>query len=196
MDGRASMACCLVMSRRTNGHVNERESIHEIRYDSCGRRRSSGLVAARLRPGRVAALRHRGRLLSRSRRGDDPLRSRRSVCSPSKPAWRPSVHQRRIWRSSRRRPQGMLPVLLKHLSVPEPLFGRSEHPAGVGQCDEQRSLERLPISFIAERSREMTLSANRGHPEAMISSPTRCPAARASAEPIDHRSRNFQPSRR
>ena len=103
-----------------SGHVldNQRScerkgSIYEIPHDSCGRGRSSGLVAVRLRP-RVAALRHRGRLLSRSRRGGGPLRSRRRVCSPSKPTWRPSVQQRRVWRSYPRRPQGMLPVLLKH----------------------------------------------------------------------------------
>ena len=118
--GAASLDSCPVMFRTTNVHVNERDCIYEIRYDSSGRGRSSGLVAARLRPRRVAALRHRGRLLSRSRRGGGPLRSRRRVCSPSKPAWRPYVQQRRIWRSSRRRPQGMLPVLLKHLSVPNP----------------------------------------------------------------------------
>jgi hypothetical protein len=88
-------------------------SIHEVPNDSCGRGRSSGLVAARLRP-RVAALRHRGRLLSCSRRGGDPLRSRGRVCSPSKPAWRRSVQQRRVWRSYPGRPQGMLPVLLRH----------------------------------------------------------------------------------
>jgi hypothetical protein len=104
-----------------SGHVSDDQrscerkgSIHEVPNDSCGRGRSSGLVAARLRP-RVAALRHRGRLLSCSRRGGDPLRSRGRVCSPSKPAWRRSVQQRRVWRSYSRRPQGMLPVLLRHV---------------------------------------------------------------------------------
>jgi hypothetical protein len=103
-----------------SGHVSDDQrscerkgSIHEVPNDSCGRDRSSGLVAARLRP-RVAALRHRGRLLSCSRRGGDPLRSRGRVCSPSKPAWRRSVQQRRVWRSYPGRPQGMLPVLLRH----------------------------------------------------------------------------------
>ena len=109
--GRATIVCrCL--GQPTS--CERKGSIYEIPHDSCGRGRSSGLVAVRLRPRRMAALRHRGRLLSRSRRGSDSLRSRRRVCSPSKPAGRPPLRQRGIWRSSPRRPQGMLPVLLKH----------------------------------------------------------------------------------
>jgi hypothetical protein len=128
-----------------SGHVSDNkrscereESIHEIPYDSCGRGRGSGLVAAGLRR-RVAALRHRGRLLSRSRRGRGPLRSSRRVCSPPKSARRPSVQQRGVWRSYPRRPQGMLPVLLK----PNPR--RSGHPVGARKCDRQGNPERSPI---------------------------------------------------
>ena len=133
-----------------SGHVSdnqrscEREgSIYEIPDDSCSRGRSSGLVAVRLRP-RVAALRDRGRLLSRSRRGGDPLRSRRRVCSPAKPAWRPSVQQRRVWRSYPRRPQGMLPVLLKHF--PDRTLVRPKWtPVGARKSDQQGNRERFPI---------------------------------------------------
>jgi hypothetical protein len=93
--------------------TSERDPFYETPCLGCGgRSRSSRLVTGG--PCRVDALRHRGRLLSRSCWGDHPLRTRRPVCSPSKPARRSPVQQRRVWRSYPRRSQGVLPVLLKH----------------------------------------------------------------------------------